>query len=248
MLVYAIVIGGLLAAIIEVPEARLSTILLSGTPATTTAGGDLLTETFDSAGYDDADWTEGIGDGNTVDENDTTSITGFSGQHLQLQQASGTIETYAYNSLASDQALTYIRFRINIQSEGLEDTDSINIHSSDVGAHTSPGTATHRMELIQTSGSLYFIYKTDGTVRDTSSAISTGTTYCVEIMVDNDGGAADGWEWRIDGSSEGSGAQDHAEDKGRFFFGAWSGSSSATFDVHIDNVDISSSDWIGDCS
>jgi len=37
MLVYAIVIGGLLAAIIEVPEARLSTILLSGTPATTTA-------------------------------------------------------------------------------------------------------------------------------------------------------------------------------------------------------------------
>jgi len=35
MLVYAIVIGGLLAAIIEVPEARLSTILLSGTPATT---------------------------------------------------------------------------------------------------------------------------------------------------------------------------------------------------------------------
>ena len=40
MLVYAIVIGGLLAAIIEVPEARLSTILLSGTPATTTASAD----------------------------------------------------------------------------------------------------------------------------------------------------------------------------------------------------------------
>ena len=39
MLVYAIVIGGLLAAIIEVPEARLSTILLSGTPATTTIAG-----------------------------------------------------------------------------------------------------------------------------------------------------------------------------------------------------------------
>ena len=102
MLVYAIVIGGLLAAIIEVPEARLSTILLSGTPATTTAAPALYSECDYLWDFESADiLVDTIGGVDFTQGNGGSSATYVADKHTNAY-GSGSVEFVNTN----DQYLT----------------------------------------------------------------------------------------------------------------------------------------------
>jgi hypothetical protein len=165
----------------------------------------LVTESFEGTGYENT-WTETVGDG-VVDEDSTdiTPPTGGGSQTLKIQTASPDYDAATRYDTGSGREVSYTRLYIYIGAEGLANGESIRVACA-TGTDTQTG---RRWELIlkQIAAKLSFrlwVYD-NGAIseKDQSGDIVTATWYKVEIKLDRTGTA---WEWKIDGSVEGSGS------------------------------------------
>ena len=205
------------------------------------AVGDIAHEDWD--GTDDLTWTDNVF-GGTVDDNESTVPSGeceFQTNWLQITIPSGSeARAQTYTDLESAQATFYARFTIYIDSEGLADGETRYIFQAITTASVGDGTDC-AIQIIQTSGQLYFNLSIGTVLRDTY-AISIQTAYTIEIYCSN---SAPGWEWKIDGVSAGSGSNDPEIDFQRFKFGQYNNfNPNIPIDFMIDNFDLDDT-WLG---
>lgn len=146
---------------------------LSGSETCITLGGDTLQESFDSAGYDAANWTE---DANNPDEDNTDTLTNapcFTGQYLK---GSGS-DIWARND-HTDAPVAYISMYFYITAESITDGNF-----SEIG--WLEGTSPTEMRLHDDAGSISFEIERPGEgVLGTATSISLNTQYLLQIFRD----------------------------------------------------------------
>jgi len=114
-------------AIIEaVPVAGVSWITLGSTGASA-----YMTETFEGTGYANAIWSETVGSGSAVDEDEIgiTPPNGGGSQTLQITKVSPNFNAASVATLAADQVISYTTFYVYINEHGLASTDYIEFIS-----------------------------------------------------------------------------------------------------------------------
>lgn len=114
------------AEIIAVNEDDVSWITLG------TAGASAyMTETFEGAGYVNAIWSETVGSGSAVDEDETgvTPPNGGGSQTIQTTKVSPNFNAASVATLAADQVVSYTTFYVYVNEHGLASTDYVSIAS-----------------------------------------------------------------------------------------------------------------------
>ena len=114
-------------AIIEaVPVAGVSWITLGSTGASA-----YMTETFEGTGYANAIWSETVGSGSVVDEDEIgiTPPDGGGSQTLQITKVSPNYNAASVATLAADQVVSYTTFYVYVNEHGLASTDYIEFIS-----------------------------------------------------------------------------------------------------------------------
>jgi len=212
-----------------------------GTAFACTNTGDLLAESFDPTGYDDGDWVEG-GTGGTIDEDlSAPAVAGFNGQCLRTY-VTGTYKGARSTNTVASQATIYSRVYLYVNSENLADAKERQIHN--LGSGSGPD----GIRLGKTGTQLELRLYTNNTLRDTEN-ITVQTSYLVEVYLYNTG-TTDYWEWKINGSSVGSGNGGGiiSADTTVLRLGIIDeAADNQTIDLYWDNVGLSSTGWLGGC-
>ncbi len=207
--------------------------------------GDLAHETFDAAGYDlGGAWSESIGGAGALVNEDLAApaLTGFSGQSLRTYINSTFAYAYGIWTDSSSRATVYSRFYFYVNAENLADPDTTGrqIYKMLGGANEAL-----RIRFCKAAGGqLYLSLMIQSIERDTYN-ISVQTSYCIEVYASNAGGT---WEWKIDGVSAGSGANDPGYDINIHYLGiVTADADNHTIDLYFDKFDVSATGWLGVC-
>jgi parallel beta-helix repeat protein len=187
----------------DTPIINGSDLVTTWTDYSPSAGG-LSDESFEGAGYEES-WSETEGAGSTVDE-DSTDVTpppGGGNQTLKIQKVSPNFNASTNRELASEEAVTYSRFYVQIAAEGLADTEKVLLNR---GRDASWDSAW-QVWLLQDGADLKFhlwVYNNGSDAQYTASdSISLDTWYRIDVKYDVTGTA---WAWRIDETVEDSGS------------------------------------------
>jgi hypothetical protein len=88
-----------------------------------------FSEGFEAAGYDNAVWSETVGVGSFVDEDEVgiTPPTGGDSQTLRTQKVSPNFNALSTGTLAVDQVVSYTTFCVYIAAQGLASTEVMGI-------------------------------------------------------------------------------------------------------------------------
>ena len=172
-----------------------------GTPLP--VGTTIISESFEGAGEEA--WTETIGDSCILDEDSSipgTPPVDFGSQCLQSISGSSGYEARADLAYSSEQAYTHTTFYVYVESEDLANNEFKNIGAWLDGS----GSTVAVLRLFQGSaGNLKIrlrLYNNSGYSSYNSAAISLNTWYKVEFKYD----ANNNWEYKIDGTTRGSGS------------------------------------------
>lgn len=105
---------------------NVSWITLGGTGASA-----YMTETFEGTGYANAIWSETIGSGSVVDEDEAgvTPPSGGGSQTLQTTKVSPNYNAASVATLAANQVVSYTTFYIYVNEHGLASTDYVQFVS-----------------------------------------------------------------------------------------------------------------------
>lgn len=203
-----------------------------------------LEETFDSAGYDDADWSETVGDG-TVDEDDTTisDPLGGSSQILEVEKAAPDYDALTRNDLADDYAVTYTRLYFYLSAHGLtSNNDKLLI----AFALTVGWDVPWSLFLLHDGSkpNLVFEYYSGGSQNQDYDygELSTGQWYCLEVYYD---ATSELWEWKVDDVSINNGSLTDAHYVGVGRLVVADNQNDFTELAYYDFVKIQSDGWIG---
>lgn len=211
--------------------------------------GDLLSERFTGAEYDNT-WTEATqGDGAVNGDSTAYSGTGFVGQHLSIS-GSSNFEANAVTDLGSGQSAVYFRFYVYVASESWNDGDNENIftlaaNGSTMGSNTYLSIKLQQVATGQLQLGTSFAAGASFTTGTGSYNINTETVYKVEgKVVDN--GDSDECEWKVNGVSIGSktGAIWASVAIQDVYIGMTYTNRAAT--VYFDTVDLSSTAYLTD--
>lgn len=227
-------------------EARMSIgVIGGGVPAggafACTNNGDLLVETFDPTGYDDADWAESDTGGTINEDLSAPAVAGFNGQCLRTY-ITGTYKGARSTNTIASQATIYSRVYLYVQAENLADTKERHI------LRLGSGNGTEKIVLAKNGAQLELRLYTNGTLRDTEN-ISVQTSYLIEVYLNNTVGN-DTWEWKIDGVSKGTAtaAALISADTTTLVLGIIDEpADDQTIDLYWDNAGLSSTGWLGSC-
>jgi hypothetical protein len=206
----------------------------------------LVDETFEGTGYAESGWSESVGTGCTLDEDasssDVGSPSGWGDQCLKAVSASTGWYAYAQRSLDNPEPDTWWRFELVIASESLADSNTKEL----VRVFSSVWGGCFFLGLAQVSGSLVFwaaIFHDGSAHTYTSSAITTGTRYRIEVKWDS---TNDEWEWRLDGVTQDSGSLtgSHQTDCEILRLGILS-AEAIDLTVYHDLLAVDDADWVG---
>ena len=211
-------------------------------PVTTT----IISESFEGADYEEA-WTENIGTGCTLDE-DYSPIPGtppvdFGSQCLQSVSASSGYKARADLAYSSEQANTHTTFYVYVESEDLANSEFKNIGAWLDGS----GNSVAVLRLFQgSSGNLRIrlrFYNNSGYGNYDSAAISLDTWYKVEFRYDYTNST---WEYKIDGTTKGSGSLTGAHRTGvkQWRLGFWQSSQAETGVIYLDELTAESFEYL----
>lgn len=155
-------------------------------------GGDILDESFDSAGFDDTDWTAIDSD---PDSTATPPIgqTGFSGQAVHYSDAWST----SYDSWSDSITHTdvFISHAYYLDSEDLEDGETLYIGV----VRNSSNAVECRWGVTQNAGSLYIEMYSNAGYADSSNTVALDTAF--EIRVNYDA-VNDTVDWSVNGTAQ----------------------------------------------
>jgi hypothetical protein len=199
-------------------------------------------------GYDEAGPTESKV-GAILDPDYTrTSITGATASwgDDSLQAAAGTGENArAFWNLGTNYDPFYVRFEAILDSHNMGEGNFVQIGqvlASDWGY-------CFRLHFYYTGGNPYIrlsIWTSGGWTTDVSGIISLDTPYRIEVYY---APTLEQWEWKINGSSEGSGAlsDSHGANARYIYVGHEfaEGASGGEWQEFLDNIAIDSATWIG---
>lgn len=109
-----------------VPIANVSWLTLGSSGASA-----YMTETFEGVGYVNAIWSETVGSGSTVDEDEATVTppSGGGSQTLQTTKVSPNFNAATVGTLAADQVVSYVTFYVYVNEHGLASTDYVTFFS-----------------------------------------------------------------------------------------------------------------------
>jgi hypothetical protein len=205
---------------------------------------DLLAESFDAAGYDNAGWVETVGAGSTLNEDitDIADSAGGSTQILKVQKVSPNWAAWATKDLGADKPISYIQLYVNVTAEGLgNSTQLLLFHAKDT-ANNFVTTLNFR----QNADGTYHFYvsrftggaDTGGTV---SGNVNLNTWYKIEIKYDKTNML---WEWKLNGTTIDSGALTNAVSNGiRYIRVGTLGTDAYTVTAYLDALKISSTGY-----
>lgn len=204
--------------------------------------GNIVEETWDASGEDNT-WVDTTSGTYTLDPDHTPqAVTGFDTQCLNT--AAGAAWAYAYQAFdaGSESAITYIRFYLYVNSEGLDDGESFDIFRA---FNSTGSTMITRMRVMQESSQLkLYVEWVQGAGPPTDTMdISTGTSYLIEIKTDD---TNDVLEWKVNSVSQGTFSVNPTDGIQVYRVGVCN-SVNATIDIEIDNFGVSSSGWLGSC-
>ena len=191
--------------------------------------GDLLQETFNPTGYDDADWTE---DPNNPDQDNSDALTDapcFTGQYLKC---SGS-DQWSRNTVTSSAA-AYVTYYMYITAESVADATDIDIGRTE-------GSNVY-FELNDAAGALSVSFYIGSQLGDVVS-VSLNTQYLVQYYYDNTGNT---FQWYIYDKDETllgsySGAASILNNLTGVLIGPVNNSVSST--MYFDLVDVSTTGW-----
>jgi|WetSurSiteA1Bulk_404760.scaffolds.fasta_scaffold00047_39 hypothetical protein len=226
-------------AIIE--EAAINLIIAESKQAQKSGGteADILSESFEGSGFENADWTKQVGDG-TVDEDSTEYIfAGLGNQCLKIAKVGPDYNARILRSWASPFIPdVWGEFRLRILSESIgEGTGVFIFHNT--GPDYQPVTIG---KIVKISGALYFQISInyDGSSHDGSlEAISTGVDYRIRWRYDLTNKSVEAW---IDSTLmlSASPSSMSAGMRELFFGDTWTSTAAA---FYIDGIKISSAGW-----
>ena len=207
------------------------------------AAGNIVEETWDTESGEDNTWADTTSGTNTLDPDHTPqAVTGFDTQCLNTAARAAWGYAYQGFNAGSESAITYIRFYLYVNSEGLDDGEYFDILRA---INSTESTVICKMRVMQESGQLKLYVgwvMAAGQPSDTMD-ISTGTSYLVEIKTDD---TNDALEWKVNSVSQGSFSVDPTDGIQIYRVGVCN-SVNATIDIEIDNFGVSSSGWLGSC-
>jgi len=207
----------------------------AGGVACITLSGDKLQETFDSAGYDDADWDEQ----NDPDEDSTDELSNapcFTGQYLKFT-ASNQLAYNVFDATGVNEV--FLTVYLYITSESLANTQSDGMVAI---CDPTCGSQEFICKLYDNAGQLQLIFENGGQIGD-SLNVSLNTQYRIRMTVNN---SADTQQWYVhdkDGTQlgTGSGSEYIGNNLGCLILGPNYGDADVT--CYFDLVDIDTTDW-----
>ncbi len=214
-----------------------------GGAAFCSAAGNIVEETWDTESGEDNTWADTTSGTNTLDPDHTPqAVTGFDTQCLNTAARAAWGYAYQFFNAGSESAITYIRFYLYVNSEGLDDGESFDILRA---INSTGSTVICKMRVMQESGQLklYVGWVMAAGQPSGTMDISTGTSYLVEIKTDD---TNDALEWKVNSVSQGSFSVDPTDGIQKYRVGVCN-SVNATIDIEIDNFGVSSSGWLGSC-
>ncbi|HPV30365.1 MAG TPA: hypothetical protein PLT30_12925 [Deltaproteobacteria bacterium] len=214
-----------------------------GGAAFCSAAGNIVEETWDTESGEDNTWADTTSGTNTLDPDHTPqAVTGFDTQCLNTAARAAWGYAYQGFNAGSESAITYIRFYLYVNSEGLDDGEYFDILRA---INSTGSTVICRMRVMQESGQLKLHVGWVMAAGQPSGTmdISTGTSYLVEIKTDD---TNDALEWKVNSVSQGSFSVDPTDGIQIYRVGVCN-SVNATIDIEIDNFGVSSSGWLGSC-
>jgi len=214
-----------------------------GGAAFCSAAGNIVEETWDTESGEDNTWADTTSGTNTLDPDHTPqAVTGFDTQCLNTAARAAWGYAYQGFNAGSESAITYIRFYLYVNSEGLDDGEYFD---GPLIAQNSQSTVICKMRVMQESGQLklYVGWVMAAGQPSGTMDISTGTSYLVEIKTDD---TNDALEWKVNSVSQGSFSVDPTDGIQIYRVGVCN-SVNATIDIEIDNFGVSSSGWLGSC-
>ena len=215
----------------------------------------IFDEKFEGTGYEETGWTEVVGAGSTIDEDQVTSVvsspSGWGNQCLKI--ASTGNDAYTYNNVGAE-AITYWRFEFIITAESVANDGYLIIaysYQSSFG-----GTPWYLFLNKDSEGNRKFLVDSqhDGAAHYYFGfpTLALNTKYRFEIMWD---ATNDHWGWRIDGvnqpndqdstspvTTNGNLTSTHQSDSGVLILGSFAG---VAFTTYYDLVACDSADWVG---
>ncbi len=214
-----------------------------GGAAFCSAAGNIVEETWDTESGEDNTWADTTSGTNTLDPDHTPqAVTGFDTQCLNTAARAAWGYAYQGFNAGSESAITYIRFYLYVNSEGLDDGESFDILRA---INSTGSTVICKMRVMQESGQLklYVGWVMAAGQPSGTMDISTGTSYLVEIKTDD---TNDALEWKVNSVSQGSFSVNPTDGIQIYRVGVCN-SVNATIDIEIDNFGVSSSGWLGSC-
>lgn len=154
-------------------------------------GQSVVAEGFEGAGYENS-WTETIGSGNTVDEDDTSVTPPTSGgsQTLNTVGAGTNLDAYtSFDSGGAQDADNYICFYFRFATIDTADTDNLWFFSLHGPTLPSLGLA---MDSVSSNPTLRIYYYDGSTTQADTRVISASTWYRYEAQY-NSQGSPDAW-------------------------------------------------------
>jgi hypothetical protein len=170
-----------------------------------------FTETFEATGYDNAVWSESVGSGSFVDEDETgvTPPSGGGSQVLQITKVSPNFAAAAICTLPADQVVSYLTYYVYINAHGLASSENRDIMSTWLDGYGDDISLMNLYVDSYDSNNLKFVFEIndDGTGTTAvawpgaGSAVALNTWYKVNIKYDVTG---DAYEVKItpDGGAE----------------------------------------------
>jgi hypothetical protein len=165
----------------------------------------IINESFEGAGYQQS-WTETVGTNCSLDEDFAIPgipPSGAGSQCLRSVSASTGYQAYANRNLGTEQPKTFTTFYVYVGAEGLGASTQKDICTLSDGGGNNP--IIFRL-FKGSAGNLRFrfrLYNNGGWTNYDSTVISLNTWYKIEIKYDDTDNT---WEWRLDGTTQGSGS------------------------------------------
>jgi len=152
-----------------------------------------FTETFEAAGYDNAVWSESVGSGSIVYEDETgiTPPVGGGSQTLKIQKISPNYSARTDGTLAASQVVSYSTLYYYVSAQGLASTESMTIFSLFTASYGAGMASVSLYVDSYDSNNLKFICAINDDGTETSvgwpgagSAVQLNTWYKFNILYD----------------------------------------------------------------
>lgn len=204
---------------------------------------DILFESFEAAGYDNAGWSENVGSGSVVDEDSTAGTPVDGSKTLKIQKVSPNYNAQTQWTAGSSKPISYTQIYFKVTAEGLANGTFVIIAR---GREATTYNDAWQILFKQRAddGLLYFRYQVwnNGgyTFAESPSAISLNTWYLLEVYYDRTNNL---YECRQDGSTIMSGSLSGSLFGNIQYWGLGSVGDSYTLTAYYDKVGISSTGW-----